>query len=175
MKKLSEFDLNQCIYMSVGSHVGNEDISSIIKRKMKEVEDCGWSLWAYSTDRKLDMFCDEYRAKYVVMACTGRPVKSNGKKATKYYLNEEEMDIPNEICVTYAENRRFCHALMVEEYYLIDKSDNTFIKSEYGVPDGYVGIRDIWPMVKDMKKRNKREYPIVLVAKLKGAFSVKVK
>ncbi len=174
--RLADLDLSTCIYMSIGEHVG-ETLEKIVERKSKEIEDCGWSLWGYSTDRKLDEFCEEHGAKYVVMTNTGKPTKNTEQQNAKHFrVNGELNEIPAGITLTYSSKSKKTHALVVEEYYFVDEQDNIFQKSKYDVPEDYIGIRDIWPLKFNSDLPHKStDKKIMIVAKLKAPYSVEAK
>ena len=88
VKKLSEIPLDKCIYMSIGTHA-NEPINEIMDRKEKEIEDCDFGLWAYSSPiaEKIDSFCENEDAIYVVMTDTGKPTKGEVVEAK---INDED-------------------------------------------------------------------------------------
>lgn len=192
-KKLSDFDFEKCIYMSVGPHVKvdskeNESFEKIISRKACEL-DCGFSLWADSRSPIIhinDVF-DRDDVIYVLMSETGKSVKSEGTLA-KYYIeldgdNREPKAIPEKIKAVYSKKNskknNFSYALCVEKYYEIDEQDNIFNKREYNrlKKDGISLFFNGFELLeKKPENNNINKLPKIIcnVAKLKYPFCVKI-
>ncbi len=174
VKKLSEIPLDKCIYMSIGTHA-NEPINEIMDRKEKEIEDCDFGLWAYSSPiaEKIDSFCENEDAIYVVMTDTGKPTKGEVVEA-KYYKennNSEKKEIPYKMKVTYSRKSK-ARALVVEKYFKINDEDNMLIKSDYERREYFNGFE---LLEKKQESSKRRTCKIVYVAKLKYPFSVYIK
>jgi len=169
-KNLSEIPLDKCIYMSIGTHA-NEPINEIMDRKEKEITDCGFSLWAYSSPiaEKITSFCENEDSIFVVMTVTGNPTKGEVVEAKYYKENNksEKKEIPYKIKVTYSGKSK-AQALIVEEYFKINDEDNILIKSDYERKDYFNGVE---LLEKKQENRKRRTYKIAYVAKLKYPFS----
>lgn len=171
-KKLSEFSLEKCIYMSMGSH-GGETVEQIIRRKQKEVWDCGWSLWAFSSPiaSKIAAFCEGTQSMYVVMAVTGEAPSGKTVRAVNYHPMDEvynKCKIPSQMLVTYSGKKAY--ALVVDEYYEIEPHDNIFMKSDYERQSYFNGVEILEMKVGEGKRTKGKE--IAMVVKLKAPYVV---
>ena len=186
-KKLSELNLDKCIYMSVGPHARedsnvNEEFEDIILRKNAELKS-GWSLWADSRPpiiRVGEVFNQEDNV-YALMCNNGKPIESKGIEA-KYYIdmcnNDDEIKaIPEGIHAIYAGKGGPSYALLVEDYYEIDEQDNVFNKGAYNriVKDGkncyFNGFELLEKKSVNIKNTDKI---ICYVAKLRYPYCVKI-
>ncbi|MEG2482113.1 MAG: hypothetical protein RSA80_01565 [Lachnospiraceae bacterium] len=184
-KKLSDFNLNHIIYISVGSHF-KETLNEIIDRKNGEIRDFKKSLWAFNSGISKTVFelCnkqygeDEYA--YCVMINTGKEIKTENGKEAKYYegLNGEIIEIPEGMKVTFAQNGAY--ALMVEEYYKII-GDNVLCTKEYDYENYDKYIRGFGLLNKKdsdikLQKGIKACLPkeVSYIAKLKKPFLVRI-
>lgn len=166
-KRLSEFNLDKCIYMAVGIHA-EEPIESIIDRKVKETEDYGFSLWAYSNPKAkcVRPFCGDAEYIYVLMCVKGKPTVGSVREATYY----EDKLIPTEMKVTFS-GRRDAQALVVEEYYKINESDNCWNKADYVRLEYFNGFE----LLEKQESGKTNLYVISYIAKLKAPFSVGIR
>lgn len=183
-KKISDFNLNHIIYISIGPHL-DENLDSIIYRKNKEIEYFGKSLWAFNSGianyvYKLcnKQFSDD-ESIYCVMINSGKPTKSEGKKARYYEESDGEMiEIPDKMRVTFAQNGAY--ALLVDEYYKII-GDNIIYTKEYDYENSKKYVRGFGLLNKKhndikLKKPSKADLPkeVLYIAKLKKPFLVKI-
>lgn len=183
-KKISDFNLNHIIYISIGPHL-DENLDSIIYRKNKEIEYFGKSLWALNSGianyvYKLcnKQFSDD-EGIYCVMINSGKPTKSEGKKARYYEESDGEMiEIPDKMRVTFAQNGAY--ALLVDEYYKII-GDNIIYTKEYDYENSKKYVRGFGLLNKKhndikLKKPSKADLPkeVLYIAKLKKPFLVKI-
>lgn len=183
-KKLTEFDLNHIIYMSVGTHLG-EKLDEIIKRKNDEIENFSMSLWAFESgiSKTIYELCnklyEEHEDLYCVMVDTGKDTETKDGKEAKYYkdISGNIVEIPEGMKVTFAKNGS-C-ALMVEKYYKI-VGDNCLNTREYDYEDhtkyirgfGFLNKKDDSELKNDVREPlNKR---VLYVAKLKKPFLVNI-
>lgn len=145
-------------------------------RKEQEIENCGFSLWAYSSPiaNKILPFIGGTEEIYVVMVNSGKEIVGDSKKADNfYYLNHEfdKHNIPNKIITTYSDKANSAYALFVKEYYKINGDDNIFYKSNYERCSFFNGVellrkRDI--------QNNTNAYSVAYVAKLRKPFNVRI-
>lgn len=173
--KLSELDLSRCIYMSAGAHA-NETIEQIIERKQREVDNCGWSLWAFSSPiaEKAYQFCVEHSVKYVVMPLSGVNTQGMPKRASlycEYSVDKKNNSIPE--CITATYTAKTATALVVEKYFLVDESDNLFNKGNYKRINYFNGV-EVLELENNNEKIIGNYKKIYLVAKLKAPYIVKI-
>lgn len=176
-KKLSQLPLEKCIYMSVGPHVG-ESLTEIMLRKEKEVEKCGWSLWAHAMKifEKIPEFFATTEEVYVVFSPTGSEIKGAAKEAKYYYIDgENPTGIDPQMQVTYSSKMRSAYALVIEEYFEIDESDNVFHKGAYRTYETGAFQRGAYFLEKKETTGNRHDYKIPYVAKLKAPYNVIIK
>lgn len=170
---LSDINLSHCIYMSAGAHA-NETIEQIIERKQREVDKCGWSLWAFSSPivNAMYEFCKKNEDVYVVMPLSGVNTKGTPRRASVFgeYGQEEMTTIPEEIMVTYTAAR--ANALVIEKYFLIDESDAKFIKGNYERIKYFNGVE---LLEETMEKGTENCKKISIAAKLKKPYIVNIK
>ena len=171
MAKLSDFNLIKCIYMSAGSHAG-ETIEQIIERKQKEIEICGWGLWAFSSPIAKNIYemCKNEEELFAVMPVTGEDTVGNPVTAKFYYTldSNEKRDISSDMKVTFSGTQGY--ALVVEKYFFIDDDDNIFPKSNYERRKYFNGVELLEQANESKKTKTKKK--IKIIAKLKKPYIV---
>lgn len=186
-KKLSDFNLEHIIYMSVGYHF--EELDEIIKRKNDEIEQKHFteSLWAFNSGIAETVFklCNaqfgENDSIYCLMTESGKEIKTKYEKKARYYENIDGkiIEIPAGMNVTFARNGAY--ALMVEKYYKIVE-DDIFYTNEYDYENKNKYIRGFGLLNKKDRESIKSNYntkkslskKISYIAKLKKPFLVKI-
>ncbi len=178
-KHLKDFNLDHFVYMCVGPHVG-EPLPHIFERKCKEIEDCGMSLWAFSSGiyknvkKCIDQREDQNSDVYAVFIKGGKDTSTDKKKTMHYYTDEngKKVLIPNGINVTATASK--AKALVVEEYYFINDGE-VIDTSEYDNDDPEKFIRGFGFLNKKSNENDKKtEHEVICVAKLKSPFIVQV-
>lgn len=186
-RKLSDLNLDKCIYMSVGPHVKenskeNENFEDIVQRKEAELKG-GWSLWADHRPpiaRVSEVF-DRNDEVYALMCNNGKPVKSEGTVA-RYYteIGNDGMKvatIPENIHAVYAKKNDCAYALLVEDYYKIDEQDNIFEKGAYNrivIGETHCHFNGFELLEKKSGNSNGSHKVICYAAKLRYPYCVKI-
>lgn len=174
-KLLSDFTLEYIVYLKVGSHNG-ETLEDIIKRKCKEVEHCGESLWAFSSgiSQTVKSLCEQWQDNhgnvYAVFIDGGEDKGGDGNIMHYYEKNSQIVSIPENIYVT-ASNKTDS-ALVIEEYFQID-GENIIFTNEYDNKNKNHYIRGFGFLNKiGTEKKNAKK--VAYIVKLKPPFIVKV-
>ena len=176
-KVLNNIDTEHFVYLKVGDH-NHEPLKAIIDRKVKEAEACGFSLWAFTPQRKsLERrlaIINECSASqnsegyvYALFFDGGDDPKSDGTQMHHYESNGEILPIPEEIYVT-ASGKNGDYALVVDQYFEVD-GDNTIYGGEYDKIPSF-GF-EILHKTGTEKTRAKK---VAYIARLKAPFIVKV-
>lgn len=119
--------MDYLFYSVIGKHAG-ESVDKIIDRKVKEIQTCGFSLWAAKIDKQSKnqiKLLNENDDVYVLCKITKNakdPVNSNNIFSAKkmIYPNLEEKTIPNGINTTYSKGKKY-QAYVVESYKILDE------------------------------------------------------
>ena len=176
-KRLTDIATEHFVYLKVGEH-NHEPLNAIIDRKVKETEACGFSLWAFTPQRKsserLHAIISECSASqnsegyvYALFFDGGADTKSDGVQMHYYENNGEKLPIPEEIYVT-ASKKTGDYALLVDQYFEVD-GDNTIYGGEYDKVPAF-GFEILHKTGAEKTRAKKVAY----IARLKAPFIVKV-
>lgn len=175
-RKLSDFNLDHIIYMSVGEHC-NEPLADIMSRKEEEIgNESGMSLWAFQKTlvSKLIPLCNQWQDKNgnicTLFIESGTPTSTSPRTMNYYIIDGKKERIPEEITVTATSSPAY--ALVVEKYYEISEDDNIINTGEYDFSCrfNYIAFRNKIDVEKPRKNLHKVKY----IAKLKAPFIVEV-
>lgn len=175
-KELSEFSLDHVVYLKVGPH-NHEPIDEIIKRKCAEVDTCGESLWAFSSNiaNTVRNLCEEYmddnKHVYAVFSMGGNDTLLDGKVMNYYGNGCEVIKIPD--CMRVTASKSGDYALLVEEYFEVVGNQDFFTSQYDRNPKYYIRGFGFLSKISNEEKRDTCK-KIGYVARLKAPFIVDV-